>query len=136
VWDSVRVGQWYWIPGTKIIGAVCDSERGGGGTSQATRGPDATCILGDDAHGTATTSSVLREATEALQLVHDGNNTATHLATAPVVPRRPDALVGQLRARAVQVVSGFGGPATCLDGYRHTAVPILPGRAGSASAPT
>jgi hypothetical protein len=83
VWESVEPGRWYWIPGTNIIGAVCDGERGG-----EVLAPDPTCILDDHdhGHGTATASSVLSEAPDALLLVHDGKSSAAHLATAPVVP--------------------------------------------------
>jgi hypothetical protein len=85
VWASVKPDQWYWIPKTNIIGAVCDSD---------VPVPSSTvCILDDDSatnldagHGTATTSSVLSEAPDALLLVHDGNSSAADLATAPVVP--------------------------------------------------
>ena len=79
VWDSAKPGQWYWIPRTNIIGAVCDTPR-------PTETAPQTCILDDDSHGTGTASSVLSEAPDALLLVHDGDVSATHVATAPVVP--------------------------------------------------
>jgi hypothetical protein len=85
VWDSVQTGSWYWIPRTNIIGAVCDQPVGGGPTDRTlpTRGPTA-CIFDENGHGTGTASSVLSEAPDALLLVHEGNNGAYRMTTAPV----------------------------------------------------
>jgi hypothetical protein len=83
VWDSVVPGRWYWIPGTNIIGAVCDAP------FDDIRDPapeGTTCILDDNGHGTATASSVLSESPDALLLVHEGNTAAAALATVPVLP--------------------------------------------------
>ena len=82
VWDSVVEGQWYWIPKTNIIGAVCD--RAWSDAQQPDAG--ATCIYDDHGPGTATTSSVLSESPEALLLVHEGGADAGSMWTAPVVP--------------------------------------------------
>lgn len=79
VWDAVKLHQWYWIPRTNIIGAVCE----GTGSISTSVG---VCILDDNGHGTGTTSSVLTEEPDALLLVHEGNSGAYDLATAPVVP--------------------------------------------------
>ena len=51
VWTSVKQGQLYWIPGTKIIGAI-DANNAGASNAAA----DGTPILDDDGHGTGTTS--------------------------------------------------------------------------------
>lgn len=80
VWASLEVGQWYWIPRTNIIGAVCSVEQ----RSEPT-GEDA-CILDLNGHGTATASSVLSEAPEALLLVDDANAGALDLDRPPVIP--------------------------------------------------
>jgi hypothetical protein len=50
-WTSVKQGQLYWIPGTKIIGAI-DANDAGASNAAA----DGTPILDDDGHGTGTTS--------------------------------------------------------------------------------
>jgi hypothetical protein len=51
IWSSVKQGQLYWIPGTKIIGAI-DANDAGAQNAEA----DGTPILDDDGHGTGTTS--------------------------------------------------------------------------------
>jgi hypothetical protein len=51
VFQSVEQGKLYWIPGTKIIGAV-DADNNAASNAAA----DATPILDDDGHGTGTTS--------------------------------------------------------------------------------
>src|SRR5687767_1640875 len=84
VWASVVPGQWYWIPKTNIIGAVCDQPHSS--KTDAAGQPAVTCILDEDGHGTSTTSSVLSEAPDALLLVHEGDAGAEDLATAPVLP--------------------------------------------------
>ena len=86
VWASVEPHQWYWIPRTNIIGAVCDAVVGGGATSSNLPydGPTA-CIFDENGHGTGTASSVLTEAPDALLLVHEGNMGANDMASAPVV---------------------------------------------------
>lgn len=83
VWESVEPHQWYWIPRTNIIGAVCDAP-----FSDATSPSEGVeyCILDQNGHGTATAHSVLTEAPDALLLVHEGSGSAADLATAPVVP--------------------------------------------------
>ena len=81
IWADLDPGQWYWIPRTNIIGAVCDTVRGGDATKV-----DATCILDDEGHGTGTASSVLSEAPDALLIVEDGKSTARGMQTAPVIP--------------------------------------------------
>jgi hypothetical protein len=81
-WESVERHQWYWIPQTNIIGAVCDVPY----SSETQPDAGATCIYDDHSHGTATTSSVLSEAPDALLLVHEGTNDAYDLASTPVVP--------------------------------------------------
>ena len=81
IWEGVEPHQWYWIPRTNIIGAVCDVTRGGSAAAA-----DPTCILDDDGHGTATASSVLSEAPDALLLISDSKSTAPDLKTAPVEP--------------------------------------------------
>lgn len=85
LWDSIQLDQWYWIPGTNIIGAACDSPEGGGATAVLDEG--AICILDDsNMHGTGTTSSVLMEAPEALLLVSESSSLATAMEFAPVIP--------------------------------------------------
>ena len=84
-WNSVQVGRWYWIPGTNIIGAVCDGTTNASNTPPPP-GPDTPCIHDEHGHGTATTSSVLSEVPEALLLVHEGNTGASAMAHSPVVP--------------------------------------------------
>ena len=79
VWAAIEPHEWYWIPKTNIIGAVCD------GTAPALA-VTGLCILDEDGHGTGTTSSVLSEAPDALLLVHEGNGGASDLETAPVAP--------------------------------------------------
>lgn len=83
VWDAVVPHQWYWIPGTNIIGAVCESLFSDPRDVGAEPGR---CILDDNGHGTGTASSVLSEAPDALLLIHEGSSSAADLATAPVVP--------------------------------------------------
>ncbi len=83
VWDAVDHHQWYWIPRTNIIGAVCDGLYSDPAKPELEPG---TCILDDDGHGTGTASSVVSEAPDALLLVHEGSSSAADLATAPVVP--------------------------------------------------
>jgi hypothetical protein len=80
VWEWAEVGQWYWIPKTNIIGAVCSVEQkdGPGETPQ--------CILDSNGHGTATASSVLSEAPDALLLMNDSNAGALEMARPPVIP--------------------------------------------------
>jgi len=51
LFESVQQGKLYWIPGTKIIGAV-DADNNAASNASA----DATPILDDDGHGTGTTS--------------------------------------------------------------------------------
>jgi hypothetical protein len=103
LWDSVEPHQWYCIPKTNIIGAVCD-------VAGSVSGPVGVCILDDQAHGTGTTSSVLSEAPDALLLVHDGNSSAVNLESAPVIP---------------DIQSHSWGPAAPLP--LHAADPLLPG---------
>ena len=79
MWLSLKPHQWYWIPKTNIVGAVCDES-----LSVSTAIDEATCILDDNGHGTGTASSVISEAPDALLLVHDGNSGAYDLATMPV----------------------------------------------------
>ncbi|MEA2621285.1 MAG: hypothetical protein QOH61_195 [Chloroflexota bacterium] len=50
LWDSVKGGKWYWIPGTKIIGAY---SAGVSGSNVAT---DVRPILDEDGHGTGSAS--------------------------------------------------------------------------------
>ncbi len=49
--DYVETGQLYWIPGTKIIGAI-----DAGGSTGVTSGDDSHPILDDNGHGTGSTS--------------------------------------------------------------------------------
>lgn len=85
LWDGVQLGQWYWIPGTNIIGAACDAPEGGGATAALDEG--AICILDDsNMHGTGTTSSVLMEAPDALLLFSESTSLAESMAFAPVAP--------------------------------------------------
>jgi hypothetical protein len=50
LWQNVKGGQWYWIPGTKIIGAF---SAGVSGSNVAT---DVVPILDEDGHGTGSAS--------------------------------------------------------------------------------
>ncbi len=85
LWDSIVLHQWYWIPQTNIIGAVCASAGGGGVTSTLDQGE--ICILDDsNMHGTGTSSSVLMEAPETLLLIHEGTSLAEDIEFAPVIP--------------------------------------------------
>ena len=84
VWASIQEHQWYWIPRTNIIGAVCQARAT---PEPLLVAPGAECIFDEDGHGTQTTSSVLSEAPDALLLVHESpSSSALDLATAPVVP--------------------------------------------------
>lgn len=49
--ETIEAGQLYWIPGTKIIGAIDD-----GGSTGATSGADGHPILDDNGHGTGSSS--------------------------------------------------------------------------------
>lgn len=51
VWAGVEKGKLYWIPGTKIIGAI-----DAGDNSAVNADPDATPIVDDDGHGTGSSS--------------------------------------------------------------------------------
>ena len=51
MWASVDVGKLYWIPGTKIIGAI-----DAGDSSAVNADPDNTRIVDDDGHGTGSSS--------------------------------------------------------------------------------
>jgi hypothetical protein len=51
IWAGVEKGKLYWIPGTKIIGAI-----DAGDSSAVNADPDATPIVDDDGHGTGSTS--------------------------------------------------------------------------------
>lgn len=76
LWQSIRPGDRYWIPGTNIIGAVCDTPYVGSnaGSTDPLAPPDY-CILGDSSsHGTGTSSSVLSENPDALLVVVEGNS--------------------------------------------------------------
>jgi hypothetical protein len=83
VWESVKEHQWYWIPRTNIIGAVCERRAE---EEPLLEEPAGACIFDEIGHGTQTTSSVLSEAPDALLLVHEGGPGAVDLRTAPVVP--------------------------------------------------
>jgi len=79
VWEGIQRHQWYWIPKTNIIGAVCDDP----GTVAGKQ----LCILDDSSdHGTSTTSAVLTETPDALLLFHEGDSRANDLASPPVIP--------------------------------------------------
>ena len=51
VWSNVEIGKLYWIPGTKIIGAI-----DAGDSSAINADPDNTRIVDDDGHGTGSSS--------------------------------------------------------------------------------
>jgi hypothetical protein len=51
VFDSVEQGRLYWIPGTKVIGAIDAND-----SSASNAAADATPILDDDGHGTGSSS--------------------------------------------------------------------------------
>jgi hypothetical protein len=51
MWASVDIGKLYWIPGTKIIGAI-----DAGDSSAVNADPDNTRIVDDDGHGTGSSS--------------------------------------------------------------------------------
>lgn len=77
-WTTVEPGDEFWIPGTNIIGALCQRPYSGGNAQSTVTGaldtePDY-CILGDSSsHGTETASSVLTENPDALLIVEEGN---------------------------------------------------------------
>ena len=50
-WDAVELGRLYWIPGTKIIGAIDAND-----AAASNAAADATPILDDDGHGTGSSS--------------------------------------------------------------------------------
>jgi hypothetical protein len=102
LWASVQPHQWYWIPRTNIIGAVCD----------VPADASEVCILDDLGHGTGTTSSVISEEPDALLLVHDGNGAATNLASAPVLP---------------DIQSHSWGPVLGAPLPLHVVEPVVPG---------
>ena len=110
VWESARPGQWYWIPRTNIIGAVCDEA----GPTETSPG---TCILDEDSHGTGTASSILSEAPDALLLVHEGDAGADHIPTAPVVPDVQSHSWGAPVPLPDQATSGVMGG--CLTEMQH-----------------
>jgi hypothetical protein len=120
IWTSLKRHQWYWIPRTNIIGAVCD---GSGDPVD----PEAigVCILDEDGHGTGTTSSVLTEAPDALLLVHESSNgETTDMKSAPVVPDiqshswgNPVPLPLHLSKPVSKPV--FGRPTFAYDGAAH-----------------
>ena len=72
VWDSVKPGQWYWIPKTNIIGFYCTYED--------------LCGMPIQEDGTAAASSVISEAPDALLLTNAGWVSAPGLADPPVIP--------------------------------------------------
>jgi hypothetical protein len=51
IWSSIKLGQLYWIPGTKLIGAIDAND-----AAASNAAADATPILDDDGHGSGTTS--------------------------------------------------------------------------------
>ncbi len=51
IWASIKKGQLYWIPGTKIIGALDAND-----SAATNAAADGTPILDDDGHGSGTTS--------------------------------------------------------------------------------
>lgn len=51
IWDSVELGKLYWIPGTKIVGAIDAND-----ASASNAAADGTPILDDDGHGTGSSS--------------------------------------------------------------------------------
>ncbi len=75
-WESIRPGDRYWIPGTNIIGAVCDQPYQGSTLASTNPGGGKDyCILDDTSmHGTGTTSSVLSENPDALLVFVEGNS--------------------------------------------------------------
>jgi hypothetical protein len=130
VWEAVEPHQWYWIPGTNIIGAVCENPRGGGADSVVAAA--GTCILDDHGHGTGTTSSVLTEAPDALLLVHEGNAGAYDLATAPVAPDVQSHSWGPPAPLPTHVA----GPALCSQPYRRAEAVTFLAAGNEAPVPT
>lgn len=69
-WDGLSPNTWYWIPQTPFVAVYCNppSERGGGNSPGSQ-----TCILDDGTdHGSATTTSVLRESPDTLLAFKQG----------------------------------------------------------------
>jgi PKD repeat protein len=86
LWDSVKVGELYWIPRTNIVAAKCvlpnagDTGNGGAGAL-----PVDTCILDDVAtHGAETASAIVAENPDALLAVAKDVGRDADLAGLPI----------------------------------------------------
>lgn len=70
LWQDVKPGNWYWIPGTSIIGIGCDLARTGASHTDGV--PEGLCGLDEnDDHGTGIASSILMENPDALLVVYE-----------------------------------------------------------------
>lgn len=120
-WESIRPGQWFWIPQTVFIGVTCEYayEEADGDI----------CILDDShMHGTGTTSSVIMENPDALIVFKEGGSSIV-----PIMDRRlpvdiysvswgyiaPIPAVGQtIDEDAIYVLSAGNDPrSTLVDGW-------------------
>lgn len=83
-WESIQVGDAFWIPGTVFVFAGCVNSDGG---SDVVTGGGDLCILDDIArHGTGTSSSVLSENPDALLAVVEGNSGSYDLLDEYAIP--------------------------------------------------
>lgn len=72
VWQDVKPGDWYWIPGTSIIAIGCDSARTGASHTDGVA--EGLCGLDEnDDHGTGIASSILMENPDALLVVYESH---------------------------------------------------------------
>lgn len=73
-WNSIKQGQWYWIPQTVFVAVSCDAPYVD--NVDPTNLGKTQCILDDSSmHGTGTTSSVLMENPDALIAFKEGRST-------------------------------------------------------------
>ena len=68
LWDALVPRQWYWIPKTVFVAAMCE------GSTSISGGPGLCLIDDTNMHGTGTTSSVLTENPNALIAFKEGNS--------------------------------------------------------------
>jgi hypothetical protein len=78
LWDSIEVGQWYWIPKTVFVAAMCEGTQSNTDQVNEAAGAEDKCLIDDsDSHGTGTTSSILTENPNALIAFKEGNAATT-----------------------------------------------------------
>jgi hypothetical protein len=117
LWEGIQLHQWYWIPRTNIIAAVCTNPEGGGPGSLVAEA--SICILDDsEDHGTGTTSSMLMEAPDALLMFAESNAGADDLASPPILPDIQSHSWGPPAPLPLQALDVATGDAeTCATGH-------------------